>query len=64
LLAQALEDLGGGIGIRVQHADNLRLERIEFTAPVPRLPGPEALLGEPARAVAGLMASPSSAKTW
>jgi hypothetical protein len=47
VLAHPLEDLRGGIGIRVEHADNLRLERIEFTGPWPRLPGPEALLGEP-----------------
>jgi hypothetical protein len=47
LLTQALDNLGSGRGIALQHPDHLRFERIEFTRTLPRFPGPEALLGEP-----------------
>ena len=47
LLTQALEDLGSRIGIPLQHADNLRFERIEFAGVLPWLAGAEVFLGKP-----------------
>ena len=47
MLAQALEDLGGRIGIALQQADNLRFERIQFAGALAGLPRPEVFLGKP-----------------
>ena len=44
---QALEDLGGRIGIAFQHADNLRFEGIEFAGVRPGFARAEVLLGQP-----------------
>ena len=49
LLAQALKDLRGTIGVLVQHLDNLGLQRREFTGPWRGFAGSEALLAEPVR---------------
>src|SRR5262249_46997712 len=49
LLAQALKDLRGAIGVLVQHLDDLGLKRREFTGPWRGFAGSEALLAEPVR---------------